>query len=81
MRRAFDYDELDRKIGDQLGRLRVERGIRQLVLAERLQTTQSMISKVESGGRSLKVREMPQYARALGMETPEFFEKILATIK
>ena len=80
MRCAFDYDELDKRIGNQLGRLRVKRGIRQLVLAERLHTTQSMISKVESGGRSLKVREMPQYARALGMETADFFEKILNTI-
>lgn len=55
-----------------LREVRVERGITQVDLAERLNETQSFISKCERGERRLDYLELREWCRALGMPVVEF---------
>ena len=47
------YEIADRLVGKVLRKLRMESGLKQNQVADRLGTSQSMISKFESGERSL----------------------------
>lgn len=61
--------------------LRRQAGLTQTQLAERLQETQSYVSKVERGDRRLDVIQLRSFCRALKTSLPEFaslFEKRLA---
>lgn len=61
--------------------LRVERGITQVTLAERLGVDQSLVSKVERRERRLDVAELRRVCSALGISLADFvdrFERALA---
>ena len=65
---------------EQLYRLRLGSGLRQLDLADKLQVPQSFISKIESGERRIDLIELREICIALGSNLKEFineFEKAL----
>lgn len=65
----------------ELRRLRLESGLTQADLADRLSKPQSYVSKLESGDRSLDVIEVRQLCLACGVGFERLirrFEKILA---
>ena len=55
--------------------LRVEAGLRQVDLAERLGTAQSFISKYEAGERRLDLLEIRTVCHALGVTIRDFVTK------
>lgn len=57
--------ENDRRVGRVLRSMRERRGITQLALAVRLGLPQSLVSKIETGARALKLSEVFLYAEAL----------------
>lgn len=68
--KAGDRDEYER-LRRLLKDLRLEQGVRQTELAERLGVPQSMVSKFETGERRLDVVELKRVAEALGMSLGE----------
>ena len=64
------YEIADRLVGKVLRKLRMESGLKQDQVAARLGINQSMVSKFESGERSLHLVEVYAYAKALDT-TPE----------
>ena len=59
---------------------RLEAGLRQVDLADRLRRPQSYVSKYESGERRLDVLELRQVCNALGISLDEFVRKLESTI-
>ncbi len=59
-----------------LKRIRQDKGIRQIELAERLGVPQSFISKYESGDRRLDVLELRQVCDAIGISLQEFIRRL-----
>lgn len=57
-----------RQLAALLRALREEAGLTQIDLAQRLNETQSAISKVESGQRRLDLIQLSTYTRALGIK-------------
>ncbi len=70
----------DYAIGHAFAVLREQKGLTQGDIAEALGCEQSLISKVESGQRSIKLREMPFFAAALGLTSQELQEALLADL-
>jgi len=66
-----------RILADVLLKLRVAAGLRQVDLAERLGVTQSLISKIEHGVRSLSLLEARDYAYALSLD----LDRVLADVE
>ena len=56
----------------ELRAARAERGLTQVELAARLDTTQSFVSKCERGERRLDVAELRLWCKALGIRTANF---------
>ena len=61
-----------------LRELRVENGLTQTMLAERLGKPQSFVSKYESGERNLDLIEIYRICEACGIGFPEFAQRITA---
>ena len=55
-----------------LRRARIEAGLRQIDLAERLKVPQSVISKYEVGERRIDLLELRAICTALGLTLPDF---------
>jgi len=51
-------------------------GIRQVQLAEKLKTTQTLISRLESGERRLDVVELIDLAEAIGFNAPALVAEV-----
>ena len=69
--------ELQReKLQELLKRIRQDKGIRQIELAEKLGVPQSFISKYESGDRQLDILELRQVCQAVGISLQEFIRKL-----
>lgn len=64
-----------------LVRAREARGVTQVALAERLQMTQSAVSKVERGERRLDAVELHTWCRALGMPFVKFAAELDAELR
>ena len=56
-----------------MAEIRVERGLTQEVVAERLDWDPAAVSRIERGKRNVTVRTLVQIARALGVEPPELW--------
>ena len=59
-----------------LKRIRQERGIRQIELADRLGVPQSFVSKYESGDRRLDILELRKVCEAIGIPFEEFIREL-----
>jgi ribosome-binding protein aMBF1 (putative translation factor) len=59
----------------ELRAVRAERGLTQVELAARLDTTQSFVSKCERGERRLDVAELRLWCKALGIRTADFIAR------
>ncbi|MCR5392100.1 MAG: helix-turn-helix domain-containing protein [Olsenella sp.] len=70
------YEIADRLVGKVLRKLRMESGLKQNQVADRLGTSQSMISKFESGERSLHLGEVYAYAEALGTSPQRILREV-----
>lgn len=70
------YEIADRLVGKVLRRLRTESGLKQEQVAARLGTNQPMISKFESGERSLHLGEVYAYAEALGTTPQRILQEV-----
>ena len=69
--------ELQReKLQGLLKRIRQDKGIRQIELAEKLGVPQSFVSKYESGDRQLDILELRQVCQAVGISMQEFMRKL-----
>ena len=60
----------------RLKRLRKERNVSQVVLAERLQWKQQDISRVESFVRRLDVIELYDWLKAMGIKVEDFLREV-----
>jgi transcriptional regulator with XRE-family HTH domain len=56
--------------------IRVEAGLRQSDLAERLNEPQSFVSKYENGERRIDVLELRAICKATGISLTEFFRRL-----
>ena len=69
--------ELQReKLQGLLKRIRQDKGIRQIELAEKLGVPQSFVSKYESGDRQLDILELRQVCKAVGISMQDFIRKL-----
>jgi transcriptional regulator with XRE-family HTH domain len=69
--------ELQReKLRALLKRIRQDKGIRQIELAEKLGVPQSFVSKYESGDRQLDILELRQVCKAVGISMQDFIRKL-----
>lgn len=75
MDRTTDSAEYER-VGHVLRQLRFEAGLTQVEMAERLQVTQSYISKYENGERRLDVIELRHIVDALRVPPGVVLERI-----
>ena len=57
---------------------RLEAGLTQAQLAERMDRPQSFVAKIEVGERQLGVVEFVGYAEALGLTPPELLARIIS---
>lgn len=69
-------DHQRRKLQELLKRMRKEREIRQVVLAEKLGVPQSFISKYESGERKLDILELRQICLVLNISLEWFVQEL-----
>lgn len=63
------------RLQDLLRQIRLDVGMRQADLAERLGQSQSFVSKYESGERRLDLLELRQICEAVGISLSEFIRK------
>ena len=54
---------------------RKKAGIRQIQVAKRLKTTQSKVSRMESGEYRLDILDLEKYCNAIGTDFKSFFRK------
>lgn len=69
------------KLRRLLRRIRRERGVTQVQLAERLGLPQSVISKYENGERQLGFVEVLVVVQAVGMRPGTFFRRWLSSLE
>lgn len=66
------YSRNQRILLTLLREIRLEMGLRQQEVADRIQEPQSFVSKVESGERRLDILELREICDAMGITLPEF---------
>jgi len=64
-----------RRLRELLRQIRMEAGLRQDDLAEKLKQSQSFVSKYESGERRLDLLELQQICRAVGLSLAQFVHR------
>jgi transcriptional regulator with XRE-family HTH domain len=70
------FSEQQERLQSLLRDLRIEAGLRQTDLADRLGEHQSFVSKYESGERRLDILELRQICDALGISLKEFVHRL-----
>lgn len=73
--REKDYSLQQEKLQKILRQIRIEAGLRQVDMAERLGQPQSFVSKYESGERRLDLIEIRQVCDAAGVSLTAFVRK------
>ena len=71
----------ERKLQALLRQVRIEAGLRQGDLAEKLGHPQSFVSKYESGERRLDVLELRRICRVLGLSLEAFAARLERSLK
>ena len=79
--RKTNKDLQREKLQELLKRIRQDKGVRQIELAEKLGVPQSFISKYESGHRQLDILELRQICQAIGISLQEFIQKLEDVLK
>ncbi|HEY9151683.1 MAG TPA: helix-turn-helix transcriptional regulator [Anaerolineales bacterium] len=69
-------DSEQKKLIELLKRIRQDKGILQVELAEKLGVPQSFVSKYESGDRRLDILELRQVCKAVGITLQELIRKL-----
>lgn len=79
MRKSL-FSENYKRFLDLLREVRERAGLTQGQLAERLETTQSVISKCERGERRLDIVELKAWCEALDLSLPSFISELEKTL-
>lgn len=66
-----------RRLADLLRNVRIDSGLTQVQVAERVGETQSYVSKYESGEQRLDLIEIEDVCKAVGLSLRTFIEKYL----
>lgn len=69
----------NRRLTFVLRRVRLDAGLTQSILAERLGQTQSYVSKYESGEQRLDLTEIEKICEAVNISLREFVDRYLAS--
>lgn len=72
------FDPKHRRVRALLRAIRLESGLRQVDVAERLGQEQSFVSKYESGERQLDFVEVAEICEALGISLTDFVRRFEA---
>ena len=80
MKKRIYFDQRGRLVG-LLREMRVEAGLTQMELAERIGRDQTFVSKYESGQRRLDVLELREICQAIGISLEEFVKKLEKALK
>jgi transcriptional regulator with XRE-family HTH domain len=64
--------------GERLRRLREDRGLSQSELGRRVKMPQYRISRLETGSVPILAEEIEVFAKALGIQAGQFFDKAAA---
>lgn len=67
-------NDIDRLVGRNLRKLRLEAGLSLQELAGRIGLSHQQLQKYETGSNRLSVGLLPGFAEALGVDVPVFFE-------
>lgn len=62
------------KVGRRVRRLRTERGISQIALADQAELTRSNLSRIENGRAEPGIRTLERIARALNVDVRDLFD-------
>lgn len=71
---AWKESELEYNISRNIIKKRIERGWSQSELAKRMSTTQSVVSRIESGDANMTIKTLASVANALGADVSELVE-------
>ena len=74
------YGPDQRALQELLREVRLEAGLRQQDLADRIDEPQAFVSRYETGQRRLDVLELRIICRAVGLTLPEFAERLEARL-
>jgi transcriptional regulator with XRE-family HTH domain len=77
---ALKHTDQKKRLQNLLRQIRVEAGLRQVDLAERLGQSQSFVSKYESGERRLDILELRQICSVVGISMEEFISRLEDTL-
>lgn len=69
------FDPKHRRVRALLRAIRLEKDLRQVEVAERLEQDQSFVSKYESGERQLDFVEVAEICQALGITLADFVRR------
>ena len=76
-----DYTNSEKNnLCELLRELRIEAGLRQVDLAERLRRPQSFVSKYESGEKTLTFLEVKEVCQTLGISLTKFVKRFEASL-
>ena len=73
--------EIDRVIGATLRNMRKRRGLTQGDVAKALHATQGLVSKIETGRRSLRVAEAAVYYTGVEMTFSQLYQELYDVLK
>lgn len=72
-RQAFNTARRAFELGEEVRRLRTDRGLSQQELADRMGVAQSVVARIEAGGVEPRLSKLDRVARALGIEMEVHF--------
>jgi transcriptional regulator with XRE-family HTH domain len=75
------HNEDYKKLLILLREIRQEAGLTQVALAERLQSDQTIISKIETGERRIDVLELREICTAIGISLEQFIRRLEKKLK
>ena len=71
---GFMEDSESKKMGNNLKRIRTEKGLSQVDIARQLDVSRGFVSNIESGKRNPTLSTLTRLAKALGVSTDELLK-------